>query len=143
VVALTWTDDRSDPQHAISLDALERLRSARDARGRAIEVVRLPAPGPLTMSAAEAEGVDAAAGTQPRTGGDRLAASYVNYYLADTRVVLPLLDPRHDEAAAEILAGCFPDREVVGIGAREILLGGGNIHCITQQVPATTGGPAA
>ena len=135
VVALTWTDDRSDPQHAISVDALERLRSARDARGRSLEVVRLPAPGPLTITADEARGVDAAQGTQPRTAGDRMAASYVNYYLADTRVVFPLLDIRHDGEVAEILAGCFPGREVVGVDAREILLGGGNIHCITQQVP--------
>jgi agmatine deiminase len=135
VVALTWTDDRSDPQHAISVDALERLRSARDARGRLLEVVRLPAPGPLTITADEARGVDAAQGTQPRTAGDRMAASYVNYYLADTRVVFPLLDIHHDGEVAEILAGCFPGREVVGVDAREILLGGGNIHCITQQVP--------
>jgi len=51
-------------------------------------------------------------------------------------VVYPLLDERHDEEAAGILSGCFGDREVVGVPAREILLGGGNIHCITQQVPA-------
>ena len=49
---------------------------------------------------------------------------------------MPLLDERHDDEAAAILRGCFPDREVVGVPAREILLGGGNIHCITQQVPA-------
>jgi agmatine deiminase len=75
------------------------------------------------------------AGTQPRRAGDRLAASYVNFYLANGRVVMPLLDERHDEAAARILAATFPEREVVGVAAREILLGGGNVHCITQQVP--------
>jgi agmatine deiminase len=62
----------------------------------------------------------------------------VNFYLANTRVVLPLLDERCDEEAVEVLRGCFPDREVVGVPAREILLGGGNVHCITQQVPATS-----
>ena len=51
------------------------------------------------------------------------------------RVVYPLLDERHDEEAAAVLRDCFPEREVVGVPAREILLGGGNIHCITQQVP--------
>ncbi len=55
--------------------------------------------------------------------------------------MFPLLDERHDEEAAEILRGCFPDREIVGVPAREILLGGGNIHCITQQVPRS-GRPA-
>ena len=51
---------------------------------------------------------------------------------------MPRLDERHDDEAAEILGRLFPDREVVAIDAREILLGGGDIHCITQQIPAVT-----
>jgi agmatine deiminase len=137
VVLLTWTDDEEDPQHSISRDARERLEAATDARGRSLEVVLLPSPGPLQISAEEAQGVDAAEGTVPRSAGDRLAASYVNFYLGNLRIVYPLLDPRHDEEAATILRRVFPDREVVGVQAREILLGGGNIHCITQQVPAS------
>lgn len=136
VVLLTWSDDEDDPQHAISRDARERLEAPTDARGRSLEVVLLPSPGPLHVSAEEADGVDAAEGTVPRSAGDRMAASYVNFYLGDSRIVFPLLDPRHDEEAATILRRTFPDREVVGVPAREILLGGGNIHCITQQVPA-------
>jgi agmatine deiminase len=139
VVLLNWCEERSDPQHEISLDALGRLEAATDARGRSLEIVKLPSPGPLEMSAEEAEGVDAVAGTKPRRAGDRLAGSYANFYLANTRVVFPLLDERRDEEAAEILRRCFPDREVVGVPAREILLGGGNIHCITQQVPGSAG----
>jgi len=133
---LTWTDDEDDPQHPISRDACERLEAATDARGRSLEVVLLPSPGPLQISAEEAQGVDVAEGTVPRSAGDRLAASYVNFYLGNSRIVYPLLDPRHDEEAATILRRVFPDREVVGVPAREILLGGGNVHCITQQVPA-------
>jgi agmatine deiminase len=135
VVLLTWTDEVSDPQHAISADARERLEAATDARGRALEVITLPSPGPLTIAAEEAEGVDLVEGTAPRRAGDRLAGSYVNFYLGNSRIVYPLLDERHDEEAAEVLRGCFGDREIVGVPAREILLGGGNIHCITQQVP--------
>lgn len=135
LVLLTWTDDEDDPQHAISSDARDRLEAATDARERPLEVVLLPSPGPLQISAEEAEGVDAGEGTQPRRAGDRLAASYVNFYLGNTRIVYPLLDPRHDDEAAAILRRVFPEREVVGVPAREILLGGGNIHCITQQVP--------
>jgi agmatine deiminase len=136
VVLLTWADDPGDPQHAISADALSRLRAARDACGRELEVIRLPAPGPLAITEEEAGGVESAAGTLPRRAGDRLAGSYVNFYPANGRVVYPLMDPRHDEEAGAILSGAFPGREVVGVQAREILLGGGNIHCITQQVPA-------
>ncbi|HVV90297.1 MAG TPA: agmatine deiminase [Solirubrobacterales bacterium] len=137
VVLLTWVDDPDDPQHAISRDALARLEAATDARGRPFEVVKLPAPGPLAATAEEAAGVEPVEGTQPRRAGDRLAASYVNFYLANSRLVYPLLDPTRDEEAAAILATAFPAREIVGVPAREILLGGGNIHCITQQVPAT------
>jgi agmatine deiminase len=136
VVLLTYTDDEADPQHAISRDAEQRLQAATDARGRQIEVVRLPSPGPITITEDEAKGVDAVAGSLPRRAGDRLAASYVNFYLATKRIVFPLLDERYDEQAAKALRDCFPDREIVGVPAREILLGGGNIHCITQQVPA-------
>jgi agmatine deiminase len=139
VVLLTWTDDQADPQHAISRDARERLDAATDASGRSLEVIRLPSPGPLTMTAEEAAGVVGASGTRPRRAGDRLAASYVNFYLGTERVVMPLLDDRYDDEAGEILRRCFPEREVVGVPAREILLGGGGVHCITQQVP---GAPA-
>jgi agmatine deiminase len=135
VVLLTHTEDEADPQHAISSDALTRLRAATDARGRALEVILLPSPGPLTISPEEAEGVDVVVGTQPRRAGERMAASYVNVYIGNSRIVFPLLDERYDEQAREILGSCFPDREVVGVPAREILLGGGDIHCITQQVP--------
>ncbi len=140
VVLLTWTDDESDPQYAISRDAHERLIAASDARGRSLEVIHLPSPGPITISDEEARGVDAVESSLPRRAGDRLAASYANFYIANSRIVLPLLDERYDEQAASILRRVFPEREVVGVPAREILLGGGNIHCITQQVPAPVAG---
>ena len=136
LVLLTWPQEDSDPQREVARDALARLEAATDARGRRLEVVRIPSPGPLTVSADEAGGVESVAGTKPRLAGTRLAASYVNFYLATTRVVFPLLDPQTDEAAAEVLRECFPERELIGVKAREILLGGGCIHCITQQVPA-------
>jgi agmatine deiminase len=144
VVLLTWTEDESDPQHAISRDARERLEGATDAAGRALEVVCLPSPGPITITEEEAAGVDAVAGSLPRRAGDRLAASYVNFYPGTSRIVFPLLDERFDEAAArEILLRRLLPRGFArswGCPRREILLGGGNIHCITQQVPAASSG---
>lgn len=134
-VALTWTDDRRDPMYAIVRDAEERLRAARDARGRRFKLHKLVQPSTLRMTAEEAAGVDACEGSQPRVAGHRLAASYVNFYIANRHVVMPLLDPKRDAAAARVLKRAFPTREVVGVPTREILLGGGNIHCITQQVP--------
>ncbi len=134
-VLLTWTDDRRDPQHAISHDAYQRLLAARDARGRRFKIHKLPQPGPLRRSKAEAGGVDGAETARPRPAGERLAASYVNFYLGNGIVVMPLLDPKRDRSAASVLKKVFPGRRVIGVPGREILLGGGNIHCITQQVP--------
>jgi agmatine deiminase len=135
-VCLTWTDNRRDPQYEVSTDAMERLREARDARGRRLKIHKLPMPGPLTTSAQEAAGIVACEGTRPRPAGERLAASYVNFYIANGGIVMPLLDKRTDRIAAAKLKRLFPGRRVVGVQTREVLLGGGNIHCITQQVPA-------
>jgi agmatine deiminase len=134
-VCLTWTDNRRDPQSRVSRDALERLGDARDARGRRLKVHKLPSPGPLHMSRAEAAGVQHRAGAKPRRAGARLAASYANFYIANGGIIVPLLDARTDRAALAKLRRVFPKRRVVGVPGREILLGGGNIHCITQQVP--------
>jgi agmatine deiminase len=135
-VCLTYPENRRDAQWAVSDDALERLQEARDARGRRLTVHKLPSPGPLRATAAEAAGVLQRAGSKSRDAGERLAASYANFYLCNGAVIVPLLDPRTDGAAVAKLRRIFPEREVVGVPGREILLGGGNIHCITQQVPA-------
>ncbi len=59
----------------------------------------------------------------------------MNFYIANRHIVMPLLDARTDRAAKATLAKLFPRRKVIGVPSREILLGGGNIHCITQQQP--------
>lgn len=135
VVALTWTDDKDDPQHEISQDAFQRLSRATDAQGRKFEIHKIYQPGPLYMTSEESEGIDSAEGAMPRQAGDRLAASYINHYVANGGVVAPTFDDPRDWAALEALRRLFPERQVVGVPGREILLGGGNIHCITQQQP--------
>ncbi|HTU67582.1 MAG TPA: agmatine deiminase [Steroidobacteraceae bacterium] len=135
VVALAWTDDPADPQHEISREAYEFLSRSTDARGRRIEIVKIHNPAPVIISAEESAGVDAVDGTLPRDAGDRLPASYVNYYPCNGGVIVPTFDDARDAAALSTLRSLYPGRQVVGIPAREILLGGGNIHCITQQQP--------
>ncbi|EPC02023.1 agmatine deiminase [Litchfieldella anticariensis FP35 = DSM 16096] len=140
-VALNWCDDEHDPQHAISREALEVLENATDARGRALKVHKLPQPGPLHIAEEEASGIDRLSSSHPRQPGDRMAASYANFYIGNSVVVMPLLDPTHDDQAKATLQDLFPDRRVIGVPAREILLGGGNIHCITQQQPLCVASP--
>lgn len=135
-VVLTWTDDPNDPQYEISNEALRILENTRDAQGRRLQVHKLHQPGPLYIEAQEANGVDRLSHSRPRLAGDRMAGSYVNFYIANQAVIMPLLDPAYDEQARQKLAELFPSRRVIGVNAREILLGGGNIHCITQQQPS-------
>jgi agmatine deiminase len=137
-VCLTWSEDAHDPQQRVSKDAWERLMSARDARGRRLLVHKLPSPGPLYMTRREAAGVAASPAIRALRAGQRLAGSYVNFYLANGAVILPLLDPRTDGVARRVLRRVFMQRRIVGVPAREILLGGGDLHCITQQQPRRT-----
>nr|MBC7245736.1 agmatine deiminase [Chloroflexota bacterium] len=135
MVALTWTDDRSDPQYEISCDAYERLRAATDAKGRRLQIHKIHQPGPLYVTQEESKGIDFVEGTRCRKAGDRLPASYINFYIANDGVIVPTFNDPHDEEALRGLQELFPTRKVVGVSSREILLGGGNIHCITQQQP--------
>lgn len=132
---LAWTEDKNDPQYEICQECMEILERETDAKGRKIKVHKLLLPKPVLISEEESGGVDAIEGTLPRNTGDRLAASYANFYIVNGGVIFPMFDDPNDEKARQTLKEAFPDREIVGIYAREILLGGGNIHCITQQVP--------
>jgi agmatine deiminase len=134
-VCLTWSDDPSDPQHRVSADALERLSAARDARGRRLRVHKLPHPRPMYLTGREASGIAAGPGIRALRAGQRLAASYVNFYPANRAIVFPLFGARTDGPARRQLQRLFPRRRIVGVPAREILLGGGGIHCITQPQP--------
>jgi len=134
-VVLAWTEDEADPQYAMSGACFEYLEQAVDARGRHIRVHKLPLPKPVLMTEEECRGLDECWDKPTRTPGERLAASYVNFYISNKNIVMPGFGDPADEKAREILQELFPEREVVQIYARDILIGGGNIHCITQQLP--------
>ena len=135
VVVLAWTDDKDDPQYERSRLAYEYLLNETDAKGRKLVIHKMYTPSPVTISEGESGGVDSVEGTLPREVGDRLAASYVNYYVGNGFVAMPTFDDPADKKAIKLLKQLYPGRDICPIYAREILLGGGNIHCITQQVP--------
>ncbi len=135
-VLLAWTDDPADPNHARCRAALQILEHSRDAQGRTLTVHRMPIPGPLYATEEECAGVDRAVGSQPRDPSIRLAGSYVNFLIVNGGIIAPSFDDPKDAEAEQLLQRLFPDHQVVMVPGREILLGGGNIHCITQQQPA-------
>lgn len=112
------------PDHAVSLMIRSVLSGARDAQGRELEVIGVPAPTAL------------------RDQDGFVDYSYINHYVANGVVVLCAFDDPHDAVAAEILASVYPDRTVELVDAREIFANGGGIHCITQQQPAVPSGHA-
>ncbi len=116
VVAAVEPDVRDD-NHAPLADNLLRLRAMRDQRGRPLRVVTVPMPRPLFFD------------------GDRLPASYLNFYVGNAVVLVPTFNDPADRTALGILADLFPTREVVGIHAGDLILGLGAVHCVTQQQP--------
>jgi len=134
-VVLHWTDDPGDPQYERSHEAYERLQSTTDAKGRKIKVLKLHLPGPLYRTPEEQFLFD---GCKLRPAGQRLPASYVNFYVTNGGVVAPKFNHPNDELAKKTLQEAFPGRRIVQVYAREVLLGGGClgcIHCMTQQHP--------
>ncbi|XP_048530000.1 agmatine deiminase-like isoform X4 [Triticum urartu] len=138
-VLLSWIDDKSDPQHEHSAAAFDVLSNTTDAKGRKLDIIKIHVPGPLYMTEEEAQpflGLVA-------LGQQRLAGSYVNFYIANGGVVAPAFGDKWDEEARKVLEKVFPKHEVVMVeGGREIVLGGGNIHCATQQQPAVCSNPS-
>jgi len=134
---LAWTDDEKDPQYALSQADLAVLERETDAKGRKLLVHKLPIPAqPVCITAEEAASFAFVDGEDRREPGERLAASYVNFYICNGKVIVPQFGDRMDAEALRILGDCFPERKVVGLPARAVIVGGGNFHCLTQQIPA-------
>lgn len=117
------------------------LQSERDALGRSFEIHKMYLPTPtfyteeqvVSLQAASTGDIDVAS----RCTGDRIACSYINFYLGNSCLVCPQFgDSRADERAIKTLESIFPTKEVVAVYSKQIAIGGGNIHCITQQIPS-------
>eukprot|EP00927_Polykrikos_kofoidii_P061175 TRINITY_DN56041_c0_g1_i1.p1 TRINITY_DN56041_c0_g1~~TRINITY_DN56041_c0_g1_i1.p1 ORF type:complete len:466 (-),score=59.31 TRINITY_DN56041_c0_g1_i1:33-1235(-) len=155
-VILAWTDvdepneTGSPNNYQRCRQAEEYLQSMKDAKGRSIEITKLYLPDvSLRYTQEEALSIGKESRTSDdddyiRSPGEVMAASYINFYIANQAILVPQFATKgekselaeRDQQAIETLQTCFPDRTVVGIPSREILLGGGNIHCQTQQVPS-------
>lgn len=132
--ACIWTDDESHPFFHQARAAYETLSHMTDARGRKLKVHKLC----LTKKPCLLEGadtIDTVEGTIPREDGEVAIASYMNFLIVNGGVIVPQYDDENDALALSQLREMFPEREVVGVRTREIAFGGGNIHCITQQLP--------
>lgn len=139
-VVLAWTEDEQDPQWELSHESLRVLEQETDAKGRKFQVHKLLIPKkPVCITEEELAGFVFEEGEDVRSAGERLAASYVNFYIANGAVVVPQFGDEHDALAVKLLGDLFSDRKVIPVFARPVIVGGGNVHCITQQIPLCSG----
>jgi agmatine deiminase len=118
MVMLQVTSDPEDPNYLSQQDNLARLRSARDAEGRQLEVVEIPQPARRDQD------------------GRRLTLSYINFVFANGGLIMPSFGDPSDDPAFRIFSNLFPDRKIIQLLADDLVIGGGGLHCITQQEPA-------
>jgi agmatine deiminase len=114
--------DRSDPNHKPLLDNFRRLTRSTDQAGKPLHVINLRMPAPVYFE------------------GQRLPASYANFYIANKLVLVPVFGDPNDRGALNTLAGIFSTRQVVGVYCRDFIWGLGGLHCMTQQQPAVIRG---
>jgi agmatine deiminase len=120
-VVVAVEEDPRDENYAPLQANLRRLQSfEKQARGESLEVIPLPMPRPIFIDS------------------QRVPASYCNFYVANGCVLVPRFEDPADDAARDILQPLFPDRQVIGLPARELIWGRGAFHCLTQQQPAGT-----
>lgn len=112
-------ENSADANYAPLQENLTLLKYMRDQVGRSLRIETLPMPAPVHFA------------------GQRLPASYANFYIANKIVLVPTFNDANDRAALNTLAKCFPTREIIGIACRDLVLGLGTIHCMTQQQPAS------
>lgn len=118
MVVTVVESDKADANSAPLQENLALLKAMRDQDGRPLQIETLPMPAPVYFD------------------GQRLPASYANFYIANRIVLVPLFNDANDRVALETLGRLFPEREVIGIACRDLVLGLGTIHCMTQQEPA-------
>jgi agmatine deiminase len=116
-VVTAYEPDRSDPNHEPLRDNLRRLTRSTDPSGKPLRVVKLPMPAPVYFE------------------GQRLPASYANFYIANKLLLVPVFGDPNDRVALNTLAEVLPGREIVGIYCRDFIWGLGALHCMTQQQP--------
>lgn len=111
-------EDPADDNYRLLQDNRRRLESLSTAKGEPLRVIELPMPKPVSIE------------------GQRVPASYANFYIANEVVLLPVFGQRNDECARAIVQECFPTRRVVALDSRDLIWGLGSFHCVTQQQPA-------
>ena len=143
-VILSWPKGCGTPecidkdQEKRSLAALNVLENSTDCNGHPFTVYKVPHPPIIAYTQKDVDSLPHVKGSYARKVGERLDASHVNLIITNNIIIVPTFDCASDKEAIKVLSEVFPTRKVIGVYARDILLGGGNIHCMSQQQPFST-----
>lgn len=135
-IAIGWTDDPNHEQYQLLHDVYAQLEKETDAQGRSFKIHKMYLPEQIKLSEEESSEIDFATEAFDRTPDETFIATYINCYICNGGVVIPAFNDPQDEIVLKQFQELFPDREIVQVFTREVSVGGGNIHCITQQQPA-------
>jgi agmatine deiminase len=133
-VVCIWTDDEENIFYNACHEAYKSLKNSVDAKGRKLKVHKLTMPKGYVKIKGDFA-IDTIEGTIPREDGDICIASYMNFLISNGALIVPQYGDVNDELALEQLKAIYPEYEVIGVPSWEVVYGGGNIHCITQQQP--------
>jgi len=135
VVAISWTDDVNNPQYKPLKEAYDILIQEKDAKGRNLEIHKIPIPEILCITSEESTGVDICEAAASRESGLPLAVTYINCYFMNNALLVPQFGDPMDQVACDLYAQLMPDRKIVKVWTREWSLCGGNVHCMLLQQP--------
>lgn len=135
-ICLAWTDDKEHPQYQVSHKALDILQSTADAKGRTFTIHKILLPPKMQITNQESKGIAVTPHSTHRIEGFPLVPSYINYYLINNALLLPIFECSQDQLAINSMRNIFPERAIIPINSREFLLGGGGLHCILHEIPA-------
>jgi agmatine deiminase len=122
-IICAYEEDTKEKNHKILKQNFENLKKTRDENGKPFTLIRLQVPHMQYDQ------------NKPFEAGNAAPASYTNFYIGNSVIIVPTYNDPNDESALKIIQSCFPEKKVVGIDCRDLLYGGGAIHCITQQQP--------
>jgi len=133
-IMLSWTDDESNPQYEIIKETLNILGKARDLEGKPYKIIKVPIPDIFYRTKDECEGILLRKDSKNRLVNEPIQASYINFIFINGAVIVPQFDLKQDGEALEVFKKTFGPRPIIPFYAREIVLGGGGIHCATRNI---------
>lgn len=132
-ILLAWTDDKDHPQYEVVRKAFDTLNSQTGAKGEKFKIIKVELPLPFERTEEDCVGLTSQEGSKERFLGETIQPSYINFIFANGAVIIPSFEDEKDKVVLDLFKEVFKEKEIIQFPAREIVLGGGGLHCITKN----------